>query len=324
MIEAYINGKDLYATIASGVYHNKYEDNLECYPDGTLNVEGKKRRSSVKSLLLGIMYGRGVASIAEQIGGTEEEAQEIIDNFYRSFPKVKKWMDKTVADAKVKGYVTDFWGRRRRLENIKLPPIEITSEIMNDNFNPLIECSDRDLKDVEKKIIEYIKKLNNSANSYETNKIKKEIKDNGFKLTYNTKLIGDATRQCVNARIQGSAATMTKIAMINIYNDKLLNDLDFHLLISVHDELIGECPKENAEAVADRLTYLMKHCIDDVTLVPFKCDADICENWYYNDYCGELNKEYKEKYKDKENGLEDFIIAHCENTRENILNILNI
>lgn len=53
MIEAYINEKDLYATIASGVYHNKYEDNLECYPDGTLNVEGKKRRSSVKSLLLG-------------------------------------------------------------------------------------------------------------------------------------------------------------------------------------------------------------------------------------------------------------------------------
>ena len=53
MINAYLNGKDLYATIAMGVYNNKYEDNLETYPDGTLNAEGKKRRGSCKSLLLG-------------------------------------------------------------------------------------------------------------------------------------------------------------------------------------------------------------------------------------------------------------------------------
>ena len=53
MIAAYNEGKDLYATIATGVYHNKYEDNLECYPDGTLNPECKKRRSNCKSLLLG-------------------------------------------------------------------------------------------------------------------------------------------------------------------------------------------------------------------------------------------------------------------------------
>ena len=36
------------------------------------------------------MYGRGTASIAEQIQGTVEEAQEIVDNFYKSFPEVKK------------------------------------------------------------------------------------------------------------------------------------------------------------------------------------------------------------------------------------------
>lgn len=53
MINAYREGKDLYSTIASSVYHNKYEDNLEHNPDGSLNPEGKKRRSSVKGLLLG-------------------------------------------------------------------------------------------------------------------------------------------------------------------------------------------------------------------------------------------------------------------------------
>lgn len=74
MINAYKEGKDLYATIASGVYKTGYWDCMEHWEDGSPNPEGKKRRGSVKSLLLGIMYGRGVSSIAEQIHGTKEEA----------------------------------------------------------------------------------------------------------------------------------------------------------------------------------------------------------------------------------------------------------
>lgn len=53
MINAYKQGKDLYATIAMGVYNNDYWDNMEHYEDGTPNPDGKKRRSSCKSLLLG-------------------------------------------------------------------------------------------------------------------------------------------------------------------------------------------------------------------------------------------------------------------------------
>ena len=55
MIEAYKEGKDLYATIASKVYKNNYEDNLEFNPiTKQIQPDGKKRRTSVKSLLLGI------------------------------------------------------------------------------------------------------------------------------------------------------------------------------------------------------------------------------------------------------------------------------
>ena len=53
MIGAYKQGKDLYATIASKIYHNDYWDNMEFKEDGTPSPEGKKRRSSVKGLLLG-------------------------------------------------------------------------------------------------------------------------------------------------------------------------------------------------------------------------------------------------------------------------------
>lgn len=54
MINAYKDGKDLYATIASGVYKNSYEDNLEFDPrTNQVSADGAARRSSVKSLLLG-------------------------------------------------------------------------------------------------------------------------------------------------------------------------------------------------------------------------------------------------------------------------------
>lgn len=53
MIDAYKNGRDLYATIAKGVYKNDYWDNMEHREDGSPNPEGKKRRSNCKSILLG-------------------------------------------------------------------------------------------------------------------------------------------------------------------------------------------------------------------------------------------------------------------------------
>ena len=53
MINAYKQGKDLYATIAMGIYHNGYWDNMEHHEDGSPNPEGKKRRSNCKKLLLG-------------------------------------------------------------------------------------------------------------------------------------------------------------------------------------------------------------------------------------------------------------------------------
>jgi hypothetical protein len=53
MINAYKQGKDLYATIAMGIYKMGYWDCMEHHEDGSPNPEGKKRRSSVKAILLG-------------------------------------------------------------------------------------------------------------------------------------------------------------------------------------------------------------------------------------------------------------------------------
>lgn len=300
MINAYKQGKDLYATIAAGVYNNSYEDNLEFHPvTHQLNPEGKARRSSVKSLLLGIMYGRGVNSIAEQIHGTVEQAQKIIDDFYKSFPKVKIWIDTTQKEAHRTGYVEDLWGRRRRLPDIQLPKYKIIdkNESQNTNFNPFLICEDRKLK--SNLVAKYEEELSKVKNRREYESIQARALTEGVEIHDNTGFIAQAERQCVNARIQGSSASMTKKAMINLYNNKRLKELGFKLLIGVHDELIGECPLENREEVAELLTNIMKTAASDVCEVPFKCDAELSTCWYLPQYTAEIQEQYAELIKDK-------------------------
>lgn len=325
MINAYKEGKDLYATIAAGVYKNDYWDNMEKHRDGSPNPEGKKRRSNCKSLLLGIMYGRGVVSIAEQTGGTIQEAQGIIDNFYKSFPKVKDWMDNTNINAKKSGYVEDLWGRRRRLPDISLPKFEITDlSAVNRSFNPILGCKGMQFKSPT--VDKYLALLSKCKNKEEVASLISRAKLENVQIKDNRGFIAQAERQCVNARIQGGAATMTKIAMNKIHSDKELNDYGFKLLIGVHDELIGECPKENADKVADRLCYVMKTCIEDVCSVPFKCDADIAEHWYYNDYADTMNQKYKDLlaqgYTEEDAQLYIFE-NYSESSEEEILKIIN-
>lgn len=321
MINAYKEGKDLYSTIASKVYHNKYEDNLEHYPDGSINEDGKNRRSSVKSLLLGMMYGMQVPSIARKINSTTEEAQEVMNSFFEGFPKVKKWIDDTEKNARKTGYVEDWYGRKRRLDNLLLPMYDVV--FSNDNevysyFNPFLGCKNR--VNQEDLIAKYKNKLKPNMTKKAFYNLKQEAKLEGVDVLSNEFTISADLRKCVNARIQGGAATMTKVAMIKLYNDEELNKLGFHLLISVHDELIGECPKENGERVAERLSYIMRTCIEDKCNVPFKCDAEVTPNWYMESYLSVLNKEYKNLLKthSKEEAFNLLCESHPESLREQI------
>ena len=295
MIEAYNQGKDLYATIASGVYHNDYWDNMEHNEDGSPNPDGKKRRSSCKSLLLGIMYGRGVASIAEQTGCTIPEAQKIIDDFYNGFPQVKKWTDETQANAKINGYVEDLWGRRRRLPDIQRPPVEVcytdkNRVVLDGNFNPLIGATGKYVTNVKSDIDVYREKALAAKGRKEMEKIKAEALTKGIEVHENGGFIAQAERQCVNSRVQGGASTITKCGMLAVHRDQKLRDLGFKLLICVHDELIGECPEENKDAVADRLSELMIHAVEDVVICPMKCDATITYRWYEDEISGDIKK----------------------------------
>lgn len=286
MLQAYLEGKDLYATIASKIYKMPYDECKEFRADGTVNPDGKARRTSVKPVLLGLMYGRGVPSIAEQMKISTQEAQKIIDDFYAEFPKVKEFVDFAQTFARDYGFVETAWGRKRRLSDMQLPPIEIKPCIKSysDNFDPFAfdatESIPQDDYVPDEVYRKYYTLLNRARGRQQQQKVKELAEQEGYTIKDNRGFIEDAKRQCVNSIIQGSAADMTKLTMIKIFNDEELNRLGYKLIIPVHDEVLGICPRENAKAVRDRLEYIMVHIVDGKFKIPMKCDIEVTERWY--------------------------------------------
>lgn len=162
MYKAYNEGKDLYAMIAMSAFDNKYEDNLEFWPEGTeleidgqkviagkkthLNKAGKERRSVGKVLNLAATYGMSGSTAGARLGKSREEGQKLLDNFFSGFSSVKLAIDNSKAFLKQYGYVEDFVGRRRRLSDINLNPYEAQYKVQPEdktNFNPFLACTDR-------------------------------------------------------------------------------------------------------------------------------------------------------------------------------------
>ena len=278
MIKAYQEGKDLYASIAALAFSTTYENCLEFRPDGTTNKEGKERRSSAKSILLGILYGRGINSIAEQLHTTKQKAQQIQDRVFRGFPAIKQFEDDTLYMARTYGFVTTYWGRKRRLPEMQLDEFEFKWKPGYGDVDPLSFDNEVTESEVPYEIQQaYIKKLRN--NPFKKRPIIEQAASEGIIIIDNGGKIADATRQCVNSRIQGSAADLTKMAAVKIHKCERLKELGFRLLIPVHDEFIGECPEENAKECKE----LFAQCMCDAAVdlgIPISCDVSVTRRWY--------------------------------------------
>lgn len=346
MIKAYNEGKDLYSVIASMSFNRKYEDCLEFYPEGTelivdgkpiiagykniQNKEGKTYRTYAKSILLGIIYGRGAASVGEQIGKSREEAQEIIDKFFNAFPTVKKWINESIENAHKLGYVTDVAGRRRRLPDAQLPKYVIKfkdSTITDLSFNPFLICKDRENLSAKKLLEKYQKKCDNIKYAKDYENIKEEALKEGIEIHSNTGFIAQAERQAVNSRIQGGAATLTKYALLSISKDQRLKDIGAYLINTVHDEILIEVPEENSE-LAEKLLVdnMLTSAKDWVTNVPMSSDTYNVNCWYCDEYFVLVESEFK-KLLDKgltpAEAFEQECIDRCESTRSQIYEIIH-
>lgn len=273
MMNAYLEGKDLYAWMASEIYNVPYDECKEFRPDGSKNPEGKKRRDSVKSIILGLMYGRGTKAVAEQLGWTVEEAQRVVSLFFDSFPAIKMVIDYYLQQAREYGYIQTVFGRKRRIPDINLPLFEFKR---NDQAIPTEESS-------------YFYQKMNSAPFNQKRSIMKEIREQyGIKVIDNGGKIADAERQTLNSVIQGTSADITKMSLVALNENEELKSLGFHLLLTVHDENIGEAPEENAVRCGELMSQIMIDVCKEKISVPMKVDAEMTYCWYGEDISDKL------------------------------------
>lgn len=106
MTEAFLAGEDIHRATAAKIYHKDIAD-----------VTADERRKA-KTANFGMVYGISAFGLSERLQIPRGEAKELIENYFATFPGVRKFMDESIAHAREKGYVTTLFGRRRMLPDI--------------------------------------------------------------------------------------------------------------------------------------------------------------------------------------------------------------
>lgn len=203
MIEAFRQGEDIHARTAKEIFGL----------NSIMEVDGNQRRKA-KEVNFGIPYGVSKYGLAQRLGIDNDEAGEMIEAYFKRFPKIKTYMREIVELCKVNGYVTTLTGRRRYMPDIHAK-----------NFN----------------------------------------------------IRSFAERTAINTPIQGTAADIIKIAMIqlNVWLQK--NHPEIKMLLQVHDELVFEVPAEINKEVIEEIKLLMENAM--TLKVPLKVEAGVAHNW---------------------------------------------
>ena len=106
MIEAFREGDDIHAATAAKVYKIAIEDVT------------REQRSKAKTANFGIIYGISVFGLAERMNVPRQEAKELIDGYFDTYPQIKEYMDKSIERARANGYIETIFGRKRFLPDI--------------------------------------------------------------------------------------------------------------------------------------------------------------------------------------------------------------
>ncbi|MDR1623798.1 MAG: DNA polymerase I [Tannerellaceae bacterium] len=186
MISAFRSGEDIHAATAAKIY------------GVSLNDVSKDMRRKAKTANFGIIYGISVFGLSERLNIPRAESKELIEGYFRTYPSVRDYMDKSIKEAKEKGFVETLFKRKRFLPDI------------------------------------------NSNNAI---------------------VRGYAERNAINAPIQGSAADIIKVAMVNIYNRFEKEQLKSKMILQVHDELNFNVWKDELDTVKKIVLEEMENVI---------------------------------------------------------------
>nr|WP_299383250.1 DNA polymerase I [Allomuricauda sp.] len=202
MIEAFKNGEDIHASTASRVFNVPLEEVT------------REQRSNAKTVNFGIIYGVSAFGLSNQTDLSRTEAKELIETYYKTYPKLRNYMGDQVDFARDNGYVQTVLGRRRYLKDI------------------------------------------NAGNQV---------------------VRGAAERNAVNAPIQGSAADIIKIAMINIHQRLTEGGYKTKMLLQVHDELVFDAYKPELDEVKELIKTEMENAYE--LAVPLDVEVGMGDNW---------------------------------------------
>ena len=106
MLDAFAHDEDIHAITAAKIYHEDLD-----------KVTSDQRRKA-KTANFGILYGISAFGLSQRLNIPRSEAKMLIEGYFETFPKVKEYIEKSVAQAREKGYVTTLFGRRRMLPDI--------------------------------------------------------------------------------------------------------------------------------------------------------------------------------------------------------------
>ena len=202
LIAAFEHGEDIHTATAAKLFNKSLEE-----------VTSEERRRA-KTANFGIIYGISAFGLSQRLEIPRKEAKEIIDGYFASYPKVKKYMDNVVEKAKEEGFVSTIFGRRRYLNDIS---------------------------------------------------------------SHNAVARGLAERNAVNAPIQGSAADIMKIAMINVHRRFIAEGIRSRVILQVHDELVVDMLRSEQE----RVTAIVTECMESAANLKVRliADAGVGDNW---------------------------------------------
>lgn len=203
LIEAYQTGEDIHRMTASQVFHTPFEE-----------VTDLQRRNA-KAVNFGIVYGISAFGLSEDLGVSKKEAADYIESYFATYPQIKEFLDKVVADAKQKGYSITLFNRRRPIPELK------SSNFMQRQFGE---------------------------------------------------------RVAMNAPIQGTAADIMKVAMIDVFWALREQGLTSKMILQVHDELVIETKEEEKEQVEQILVQNMEKAAKLSVALVAECHSG--HNWY--------------------------------------------
>ena len=203
LVKAFNDDLDIHTRTASLVYS---------VDESKVTVD---QRRAAKVVNFGIMYGAGPFRMSKELGISMKDAKVLVDTYFSTYPGIQKYIQKTIEEAHLRGYVNTLNGRKRYTQSLGASSI-------------------------------------NAQRAEE--------------------------RALINMPIQGTAAELIKIAMVNIH--KKIKEDGYHsdMILQIHDELIFEVPKYEIENFSKLVKFEMENAIK--LSVPLKVDFNWGPSWF--------------------------------------------